>query len=86
MNDTEQERINKRLAEPLDPAKIRTREGPSRKKIQYLSGADVAGALNDALGATGWGRRIEDLTMIHHEARPSPDGKRQVWDVLARAT
>lgn len=79
--------IEYRLSRRLEKGDLRLRDGPSRKTLEYLSGGDVALALNYAAGPLGWDTRIDQVDLISVErvdglGRPNASGDK--WTAIAR--
>jgi recombination DNA repair RAD52 pathway protein len=62
MNITE---LEKRLSQPLDQARIKTRKGPNGQQLSYIEGWDVIEALNENFGFLGWSRETLMLERLH---------------------
>lgn len=57
--------VEKKLSQPLDPARVRTRKGPNGQSVSYLEGWDVAEAFNENFGFLGWSRETPVLERLH---------------------
>lgn len=53
-----------KLKQPLDPARVKHREGGGGKSLSYLEGHDAVRTANDIFGYGGWGYDLVDLTCI----------------------
>jgi DNA repair and recombination protein RAD52 len=52
------------LRKPLDPNRIRRREGSGGRSLEYLAGHDVKRRANELFGFGMWGYVVQDLTEI----------------------
>lgn len=85
------EEICTRVSRALTKEDIRSREGPGRSTLEYLSGPDVALGLNEAATAMGWDMRVDTTELI--EVWGTDDLNRRVdppavptrWSAMARA-
>lgn len=72
------------LEQPLDPRRVRQREGSGRQKLSYLMSHDVKRHANVVFGYDGWSYTLDSLTLIGQE--PVKKGDREGFRVGYRAT
>lgn len=64
-----------KLAAPLDPNRVKHREGSGGRSLSYLEGHDVIRTANEVFGIGGWGYVVNDLTCIGTEPFERKDFK-----------
>lgn len=67
--------VLERLAEPLDPARVKHREGGGGRSLSYLEGHDAIRAANDIFGVGQWGYAVTELVCIGEEEVVSRQNK-----------
>lgn len=60
------EKIIKKLNEPLDAARVKTRSGPGGKKLSYLEGHDCIATANKIFGVGNWGYAVQQIECVGH--------------------
>ena len=50
--------VKQKLAQPLDPSRVKKREGRGRSQFSYLETHDVKRTMNEIFGFAGWGYTI----------------------------
>lgn len=63
------------LRQPLDPNRVRTRQGRGSGKFEYLAGHDVKRRANELFGFGQWGSRIVELVELAAVEVESDKGK-----------
>ena len=58
-----QEIIDK-LNAPLDPSRVKTREGPGGKTLSYLEGHDCVRTANEIFGVGDWGYSVQNIQCL----------------------
>lgn len=61
------ETISKKLEEPLDKSKVKTREGSGNMKLSYVDGFHVIDEANRIFGFDGWQRATQTPLMVQCE-------------------
>lgn len=57
----------KKLAAPLDPKRVKKREGGGGRSLSYLESHDVIRTANEVFGVGGWSYRVEELAHLATE-------------------
>jgi hypothetical protein len=77
------EEIVEELRKPLDPNRVRRREGRGSTKYEYLAGHDVKRRANEIFGFGNWGHTIAEQVEIGAVEVKSREGK-EGWHVAYR--
>lgn len=56
-----------KLAAPLDPTRVKKREGSGGRSLSYLESHDVIRTANDVFGIGGWSYRVDELVCLATE-------------------
>lgn len=78
-----------KLTQPLDPKRVKTREGRGGSQaLSYIETHDAIRAANEIFGIGGWGYTVEELTELGHEpvSRNGRDGYRVGYRAVVRVT
>jgi hypothetical protein len=77
--------IVEELRKPLDPNRVRSREGRGRTRYEYLAGHDVKRRANEIFGFGNWGHTIVEQAEIGAiEVQSSREGGGTGWHVAYR--
>lgn len=76
--------LAEKLAAPLDPNRVKHREGSGGRSLSYLEGHDVIRTANEVFGPGEWGYHVDDLTCLGEE--PVSKNAREGFRVAYRAT
>ena len=60
------DKIIKKLNEPLDASRVKTRPGPGGKKLSYLEGHDCISTANVIFGVGNWGYAVQQIECVGH--------------------
>lgn len=53
-----------KLNQPLDPSRVKTREGPGGKTLSYVEGHDCVATANEIFGVGNWGYAVKEIQCI----------------------
>ena len=67
-----------KLAKPLDPKRVKKREGGGGRSLSYLEGHDVIRAANEIFGIGGWSYRLGKLICLGTEDVVGRDNRKGV--------
>ena len=56
--------VSARLEEPLDPARVKTREGGGGRELSYIEAHDAIRTANEIFGFGGWDYQVKELVPI----------------------
>lgn len=73
------------LRKPLDPNRVRSRQGRGNTKLEYLAGHDVKRRASEIFGFGRWGHRVVEIVELGAVAVTNKDGK-DGWHVAFRCT
>jgi len=74
------EETRERLAEPVPPESIKTREGAFGKDLSYIEAHEVIRELNNLFGPDGWSSSITELRCVESsQLRKNSRGVEQMW-------
>lgn len=59
--------VIEKLGKPLDPKRVKKREGGGGKSLSYLESHDVIRTANDVFGIGGWSYRVNELVCLATE-------------------
>lgn len=59
--------VVEKLGKPLDPKRVKKREGGGGRSLSYLESHDVIRTANDVFGVGGWSYRVEELVCLATE-------------------
>jgi DNA repair and recombination protein RAD52 len=80
MFDEDQKRL---LAEPLDPANIKSRQGADRRNVSYVESWHIIDEANRIFGFDGWSSDTVEIRPIH-EPKLNADNNNVVSAYFAR--
>jgi hypothetical protein len=75
------EKIQEELAKPIDGRRVKQREGPGGKRLDYLEQHDVRRRLNEIFGFGGWGFDLESVKQVGDGSEYLATGRLCVGDV-----
>lgn len=65
-----------RLAQPLDPARVKSREGSRGMSLSYIEAHDAIRTANDIFGIGGWAYTVKELRLLGDEPTENRSGKK----------
>jgi hypothetical protein len=78
------EEIVEELRKPLDPNRVRRRDGRGSAKFEYLAGHDIKRRANEIFGFGNWGHTIEEQVEIGAVEVKKREGDGTGWHVAYR--
>lgn len=70
--------IATRLAEPLDRARVKQREGSGGRSLSYIETHDAIRTANDIFGFGRWGHEVQELRLIGTAPIQNREGKKGI--------
>lgn len=73
------------LTQPIDPNRVKSREGGGGKSLSYIAGHDAIATANDVFGIGGWGYTVDELVCLGEEEVKSQSTDKYGYRVGYRA-